>query len=200
MNRSPRFKLKDTFSPRLGRLAKRQRPVRLRPWAEGLEERVVLSMIVWTGKGDGTSFSQATNWQNNIAPGAADDAVINIAGNPTVQLPNGGATVHSLSVTSDTLDLSSGTLTTTTGLTLSSATFNFTGGSITGPATLTSSTLNLAAGAGSASFLVAPGSSLLSGPIAANEPILVAGGSTGSGAPAPNLPLATGATTLVTIT
>ena len=41
---------------------------------------------IWTGLGDGVNWTDPANWSNNILPGPADDAVINIAANPTVIL------------------------------------------------------------------------------------------------------------------
>jgi uncharacterized repeat protein (TIGR01451 family) len=161
----------------------------------------LLSTITWNGKGDGTSWSLPANWVGGVVPGASDDAVINVSGSTTINLPTGGITVHSLNQTGGILSFSSGTLTTTTGLTLTGASFNFTGGSITGPATIASSTLNLGAGAGAASFTVVPGNSSLSGSIAADESILVQGAPNGfGGEDVANLMLASGAANKGTIT
>jgi hypothetical protein len=146
------------------------------PLVESLEKRIALSAFTWNGGGDKTSFSDLNNWVQKAVPGNGDDVTINVGGNPTITLPAGGITVHSLVVTGDTLALSAGTLTTTTGLTFSGgATFNFSGGTVTGPATLSNSTLNDGAGAGAASFTVV-GNSTLSGPITANQTVLVQGG------------------------
>ena len=200
MDHSARRSIIPETTLRQRRRAVRKPAVNLKPLMEGLEDRIVLSTFTWNGKGDGTTFSLGTNWVGSAAPDTGDDAVINVGGNPTIQLPSGGATVHSLAVIGATLALSGGTLATTTGLSLSSATFDFTGGSITGSATLASSTLNPRHGvAGAASFLVGPGNSSVSGPIAANESIVVAGGSL-NGTAAANLTLASGATNLGTIT
>jgi uncharacterized repeat protein (TIGR01451 family) len=168
-------------------------------WVERLERRVALSTINWSGNGDGTSFSQAANWVGNAVPGSGDDAVIGVGGNPTIQLPTAGLTVHSLTVTNDTLALSGGTLVTTTGVTLNGATFNFSGGTVIGPVSLTNATLDLAAGAGAASFVVNPGSTTLSGPIAANQSLLVVGAG-GLSPVSADLTLAAGATNAGTIT
>ena len=143
------------------------------PLVESLEKRIALSAFTWNGGGDKTSWTDANNWVSKGVPGGGDDVTISIGGNPTITLPSGGITVHSLTVTGDTLALAAGTITTTTGLTFSGgATFNFSGGSVSGPATLTNSTLNDGAGAGAATFTVA-GNSALNGPITASQSLLL---------------------------
>ncbi len=51
---------------------------------EPLESRTLLALILWDGGGDGTTLTQGANWVGDIAPGAADDAVIDILANPTI--------------------------------------------------------------------------------------------------------------------
>ncbi len=86
---------------------------------EALEQRLVLAQIVWTGAAGDNSFQNANNWENatntsiHAVPGSADDATINVSGNPTIVF-NGTSTVHSL-VDDDSLNITGGTLTLTSG-------------------------------------------------------------------------------------
>jgi hypothetical protein len=177
-----------------------KRKTSFHPTLEGLESRLVLSTITWSGAGDGTTFSSGANWNGGVAPGSGDDAQIAISGFNDIQLPAGGVTLHSLSVTtSDTLDLSAGTLTTTTGLSLSGgAILNVSGGSIAGSSSLSSSTLNFSGGSISAtlinstlnylnlisstdSFLMLS-SDTLTGPISSTQTLTVQGNNTNQSA------------------
>ncbi len=180
-----------------------------RPTLEGLESRLVLSTITWSGAGNGTTFSSGANWNGGVAPGSGDDAQITISGFSDIQLPAAGITLHSLSVaTGDTLDLSAGTLTTTTGLSLSGeailnvsggsvagtstlnlATLNFSGGSIS--ATLSSSTLNYLNSISSSDSFLMLGTDSVSGPISSSQTLTVQTNSTNSDA---NLELSAGTT------
>ena len=85
-----------------------------RIWAaERLEARLLLSGItpngVWTGGGNGSSWSDPLNWSNNVLPGPNDDVVINAAGGATVVHDSTIDTVHSLSASTPLL-LSGGEL------------------------------------------------------------------------------------------
>ena len=146
-----------------------------RPVLEGLEARLVLSTINWNGAGDGTSFGSKLNWVGGVVPGSTDNAVINVASGVTIRLPTAGATVNSLAQSGGTLVASSGTLATTTGLSLDNGVFDDLGGSITGPASLDSSTLEDNAAAGPAAIAVG-GSCNLDGTIPAGQTIRVEGG------------------------
>jgi hypothetical protein len=80
-------------------------------WAEDLEARRLLSGVSWVGKGDGTSWSDPTNWSSGQVPGAGDDVTIDLPGSSIVYDANLGATsIHSLSG-NDTLTLAGGSLT-----------------------------------------------------------------------------------------
>src|SRR4051794_23591428 len=46
---------------------------------ELLEDRVLLSVVTWTGQGDAASWADPRNWNTGV-PGAADTAVINQSG------------------------------------------------------------------------------------------------------------------------
>jgi hypothetical protein len=92
---------------RLAALASPRRR-RTRPRLEALEDRVVPSTVAWVNPAGG-SWNTAANWSTGAVPGAGDDVVIDQPGNVTVTL-SGSTSVHSLSVTGDTLDITGGTL------------------------------------------------------------------------------------------
>lgn len=98
---------------------------------EQLEERAVLSSVLWDGgpSGAGTDFNLAANWAGDILPGPGDDAVINTAG-PTITL----AAARSVqSVTSSrALQINSGGNLTTTATNALTAPVTVAGGTITG--------------------------------------------------------------------
>jgi hypothetical protein len=56
----------------------------------------MMASIAWDGSGDGTTLNQAANWAGDVLPGAADDAVINVAGSPSLLFNSGAFSVHSL--------------------------------------------------------------------------------------------------------
>ncbi|MFN2373217.1 MAG: hypothetical protein ABR545_05350, partial [Cyclonatronaceae bacterium] len=70
--------------------------------------------ITWTGAGDGTSWSQAANWNPQVVPGEGDDVIITLPGTYTVVL-NATVSVNSIMLGGEsgtqTLRKSSGTLT-----------------------------------------------------------------------------------------
>ena len=67
-----------------------------------------MSTVSWIAAGSG-SWSTATNWSTNTVPQPGDDVIISKSGNIQVTL-TGSASVHSISVTGDTLSVSGGTL------------------------------------------------------------------------------------------
>jgi hypothetical protein len=75
---------------------------------ETLEDRVLPSTVTWISSSSG-SWNTAANWSTGAVPGAGDDVVINQPGSVTVTLA-GSTSIHSLSITGDTLDVTSGTL------------------------------------------------------------------------------------------
>lgn len=97
---------------------------------EPCESRRLFASIAWDGGGDGTSLTQAANWAGDVLPGASDDAVINIAGTPTIALSSGAFSVHSLSC-AEAFNMSGGTLTIAAASDISGA-FSFTNGAIAG--------------------------------------------------------------------
>ncbi len=95
---------------------------------DSLEPRTLLSNVSWTGQGDGTTWTQASNWSNDAVPTASDDVTINLSGNPTIQITTGTQSVHSLTST-DPLSISGGSLSVAASSTLSGG-LAMTGGSL----------------------------------------------------------------------
>lgn len=104
-----------------------------------LEPRVLLAVINWDGGGDGTTLTQAQNWAGDVLPGPADDAVINVAGTPTVTHAAGTFNVQSLTL-GETMNMSGGTLTVAQASSLGGS-FTFSGGTISGAGTVTFTSL-----------------------------------------------------------
>ncbi|MDY7005119.1 MAG: hypothetical protein SWX82_14555, partial [Cyanobacteriota bacterium] len=77
-----------------------------------------MAVINWTGNGDGSSWFDQANWENNTIPGSTDDAIINVESNPTIQV-DGSVNVNSLN-SSENLRVIGGALNITNGLTLAS--------------------------------------------------------------------------------
>jgi hypothetical protein len=65
------------------------------PLLEILEKRTLLS-VSWVGTGDGTSWSDPTNWSTGLVPGPNDDVVINVPGNKTILYQGGQPTVRTI--------------------------------------------------------------------------------------------------------
>jgi hypothetical protein len=92
---------------------------RWHPVIEVLEARQLLSGVTWNGKGDGTSWTDASNWSDDAVPGSGDDVTINLTGNPTIEITSGTQSVQSLNMTGGTLTASgSGVTLTVTGTTV----------------------------------------------------------------------------------
>jgi hypothetical protein len=60
--------------------------------------RVYAASVSWDGGGDGSSWSNATNWSNDQIPSAADDVTIDPTGTVNISV---GTTIHSLTCTID---------------------------------------------------------------------------------------------------
>ena len=45
-----------------------------------------MAVINWTGNGDGSSWFDQANWEDNAIPGSTDDVVINVEGNRTIKI------------------------------------------------------------------------------------------------------------------
>ena len=140
MGHSPRRGFIDTVMFRRRRGADRNRNTRLRPLIESLETRTVLSTIMWntTVAPTGGNWDAGNNWVGGVAPGASDDAVIDLTSAGIVTLSsNQGDAVHSLTTNSTTSFVDSGTLTIGAG-----------SSTLGGPVTVSlSSTLTIGAGA-----------------------------------------------------
>jgi len=116
-----------------------------------LESRLLLSTVSWVGAASG-SWNTASNWSTNTIPQPGQDVIISKSGSIQVTL-TGSASVNSISVTGDTLSLSSGTLTLAANSSINSSS----------TLVLSSATLTLASGAtlaNSGSITVNPLSSL----------------------------------------
>jgi YD repeat-containing protein len=108
---SPHTQFSYAGRQRARRQRKRSPEVRSRLALETLEDRILPSIVNWIG-GSG-DWSTASNWLDattltNHVPGAADDAVINVAG-ISVTHSSGSDTVNSLTM-NDPFTLSGGTL------------------------------------------------------------------------------------------
>ena len=84
------------------------------------ESRCMLSTATWTSASGG-SWSTAADWSTQAVPQSGDDVVINQPGNIQITLA-GSASVHSVSITGDTLVLQGGAALTTTGAVTNSGT------------------------------------------------------------------------------
>ena len=97
------------------RLPDSRRVIGLRPWLEGLEDRLVLSTITWntTVAPTGGNWDTGSNWIGGLAPAASDDAVIDLTSTGTVTLSSNQAdAVHSLVTNAETtLKVENGSLT-----------------------------------------------------------------------------------------
>ncbi len=75
---------------------------------EHLESRQMFAAIVWSGDGDGTTWTSPANWVGGVVPGATDDAVIG-SSSQTIDI-SGNITVNSVT-SSDPLDVTGGSFT-----------------------------------------------------------------------------------------
>ncbi len=94
-----------------------------------LEPRTLLSNVSWTGQGDGTTWTDASNWSNDAVPGPSDNVAISKSGNPTIAISSGTQSVNSISST-DPISISGGSLSVAANSTLSGG-LTMTGGSLT---------------------------------------------------------------------
>src|SRR5262249_14829071 len=108
---------------------------RFRPFLQALEARTLLNAVLWTGGGDGTSWSDARNWSGNARPGAADDVTINVTGNISVVHSSNDDSIHSLT-SQNALALSGGSLSVAAASTVGNV-FPLSGGTLAGGGTAT---------------------------------------------------------------
>src|SRR5262249_8245310 len=111
-----------------------------RPWLllEALEPRLAPALFTWDGGGDGTTWADPGNWDspgNNLLAGAADDAVINVAGDITIVHDAGTTSIRSLN-SSEAITLSGGSFTLSQNSTIDD-TFTVAGGTLNLPGSLT---------------------------------------------------------------
>jgi hypothetical protein len=134
---------------------------------ETLESRIAPTVSAsWTGSGDGVSWFDPHNWNTLAVPGPNNDVLLNLV-QPGVQVKFAAGqqtvTVNSIQVTNDALDIVSGTLTVSQGVSVTnnlimdggtlntgtgvnvSGTLTVNAGTITGSTTLTNATLNFGA-------------------------------------------------------
>jgi len=146
----------------------------------------------------GGSWDVASNWSTGAVPGPGDDAVLHLAGDVTVYLAEGTASVHSLQVYNalvldggsvssagavqvfGSLTVEAGSLSSAGGLQVAGGALDFDGGSLSGAVVLTDAALHLGGG-GAATFLVR-GHSTPSGAVAAGQAVWVQDSSAGGGA------------------
>jgi hypothetical protein len=109
---------------------------------ERLESRTLLAAVAWDGGGDGTSWHDPLNWDNDQVPVAADDATINVAGAPTIvfSAAAGARSVNSL-VCAETIHFTGGSLAVLTTATMTGGALALVDGG-----TLNGGTWNVAAG------------------------------------------------------
>ena len=94
---------------------------------EQLEGRTLLS-VNWSGMGDGTSWSEPSNWYGGAVPGVNDDAVIGLSGSNVAITAD--VSVQSISVVAGaTLSVSGAALSVTASSTIDGG-FSMTGGSL----------------------------------------------------------------------
>jgi hypothetical protein len=158
MNPFRKMKLSSPSQPYRGAKRLPRRPARkVRLFCEPLETRLVPSTINWDGGGDGTTWTDANNWNPNSVPGATDDAVIGAAFSGSTIKVGANVTINSVSC-QGTLQIDSGTFSVAAASSASKFTFN--GGTLTGNGDFAiSTTLNWAGGTMAAST----GKTVLSG-------------------------------------
>jgi len=127
---------------------------------EWLENRTLLSTIIYWNNPSGGDWDTASNWLSNSVPGAGDDAVIGIAvTNPITHLRTNSDEVHSLT-SQEPINISGGTLTIDAASTVNN-TLALSGGTLTGAGDLTVTTeFDWTGGtlAGTGKLILGPGS------------------------------------------
>ena len=113
MNRAERRRFFDRQNDRDSRRRAYAKKRSLRPWAENLEDRVVLSTITWntTVAPTGGDWDTGSNWIGGVVPNATNDAVINLANPGLITHSTVAAdSVLSLTTSNVNLNLTSGSI------------------------------------------------------------------------------------------
>jgi len=150
-------------------------------------QSLYVGTIIWVAAGGG-SWDTPSNWSPQRVPTSTDDVVI-VKPGVTVTKSGGSINVQSvistaaLSFSSTSMTITAGPSQFQAGLTLTSSSFNFNGGSIGGTVTLNNSALVIGSGSTGAANFVMEGSDTLTGNVAAGQSLWVQGnGTTNSGA------------------
>ena len=184
------------------RQLERQRSLTFRPRFQGLEDRVLLSTVVWdsTKHPTGGSWDNASNWMGGAVPTASDDVVIDLTGAGTVTLDTSATdSVNSLttnanttiSISGDTLSLAASS-TIASGLSVTSGgTLDVKSGTLSVTGTVTQSgSVNIDPGGNltTEAYTQSAGTTTLGGILEAPKGVALDGGMlTGSGVIAGNL-------------
>lgn len=102
---------KDRFRPRRRRASGRHGP-QFRPRLDAFEDRVLLSTVTWDGGAGTSNWSEAANWQGNVAPVPGDDLVFPGDAAQKTNFNNfpSGTSFHSLKFTGSGYTISGGSL------------------------------------------------------------------------------------------
>ncbi len=94
-----------------GRRSARNATRRLRPRAEILEGRTLLSTVTWINP-DGGDWDTPSNWDTGVLPGPTDDVVIDLPGIMVTHSSSASDSINSLTISSSdsALDISDGAL------------------------------------------------------------------------------------------
>src|SRR5207302_112561 len=112
-----------------------RRRARFKPWAEMLEDRLVLATVFWNTDLSGF-WDVGSNWSTGAVPTASDDVVIDRGtANPTVTVRSGDQAVQSLT-SQDELVVSGGSLSLAANSTIYNA-FTLSGATLTGTGDVT---------------------------------------------------------------
>src|SRR5690242_11945753 len=98
-----------------------------RIFLEALENRSLLAAISWDGGANTLNWNDASNWSNDLLPGAADDVTISLAGDVTIHGASG--TIKSLTSSAE-VATDGGTLDIAAASSVASLTLD--GGAVTG--------------------------------------------------------------------
>ncbi len=117
---------------------------------------------IWDGGGGDFNWFNALNWSGDSLPTSTDNVSINIAGTPTVTIGTGAGAVVNTMVSNESIALSSGSFTLTSGNSSMNGDLLFSGGTLAGAGQLTLTTANnsWSGGSFSGNLRIAPGAAL----------------------------------------